>query len=310
MSNSFDITSSIKGILTSWTSGDVAVTAIKFAFISGLGIFLICLPFCRSRKSWWDPIAARKVRNFLRLFVFLEVSCLAILLGFYLSYGNAIYLHSGFSFGNGDSWLYGFARPSSGILLILFGFFGDMHPIPRIICLIGCGGELLGDALSAYQIHDQISQVTRLNAPSNGYSVSLLTAYFWRDLVSIALCTIVGMFVGYYLVMLGCFSPQLIHPALISGDLYDRYWVMHNNRELRKGMEKSGIIDSPPPPLMPRKTLKELIQNEFNHISNDLMNEAVDGVDEMHEQGLDVRQDDKWIIRYHADDLEEGKPIL
>jgi hypothetical protein len=234
----FSFTLALNSITTALGSPELVLNHIKFSFFIALGIFFIILPFCSSRKSLFDVIAARKVIKTLRFFVFLELICLCILFNFYFSYGNPIYLHAGLQFGDGDSWLYGYARPIFGFTFIIMGMFGDMHPAPRICCLVACLIQIFSDSISACQIRDQYHQVKVYGSGSNGYSLHNLLVYYWRDIISIALATICLLFSGLLNCIVGWCAPQLIHPALISGRDYDRRAVFHIARDKRKEMER------------------------------------------------------------------------
>ncbi len=186
----------------------------------------------------FDAIAARKVIKTLRLFVLLELVCLCILFDFYFTRGNPIYLHAGLQFGDGDSWLYGYARPIFGFVFICMGMFGDMHPAPRIICMVTCLIQIFSDSISAFQIRDQYHQAKVFDTGTNGYSLHDLLVYYWRDIVSIGLSTLCLLFSGLLTCIVGWCSPQLIHPSLISGRDYDRQTILHIARDKRKDMER------------------------------------------------------------------------
>jgi hypothetical protein len=226
-------------------STDVVITNLKYAFLAGLVAFIVLIPFCRSNKSFFDPIAARKVLRKLRLFVFLQICCLGVLFYFYFNHGSPLRLHSQLSYGNGDSYVYGYGRPGAGLVFIGFGLFADTHPVVRIACMIGCGVQIMADSLSAYQIHDYRDQQLKLSAPSNGYSPNMLLTYFYRDIVSVALSTVILLLTAHLTNIVGWCDPQIIHPSLISGRDYDRYSAMRRSRGDRMVMERLGIIDGP-----------------------------------------------------------------
>jgi hypothetical protein len=291
----------VESIPTLASSTNYALRSLELSFLIGLGLFVVSLPFCRSKKSSWDVICARRVLFLLRLFCFAEVGCLAVLLYMYCANSSPIHLHAALKYNNNDSWVYGFGRPVAGILFIAFGFFAEIHPIPRLLCTIGTMGQVMGDSLSAFQIHGYISQVQNKGAPNNGYSISELQIYLWRDIISVGLCTVTFAYAMYLSVMLGFCLPQLIHPSLLSGSFYDRFDVMHVGRMKRKYMEQAGTIDTPPPPLVPRKSLRELVENEFNHITN--VSAEVGGDETLYETGLDHTLDEDIIIQYKKGDL-------
>lgn len=227
-------------------SSYVPVYSARYSFIAGIGAFVVIFFSCRVNGSNWGVGSARKALSALRTLIFLELICLAILLYFYVAIGTPISYHSALKFANGQNWIYGYPRPVAGILFISCGMFADMHPVMRHLSFLGAIVQVLGDTISSFQIYDYKNQVARQNAPSHGYSLHSLTVYFWRDLVSIGLCTTIVFLLVYLVAMLGFTLPQLIHPSAISGDFYDRFDVMHRGRSKRKFMESSEIITSPP----------------------------------------------------------------
>lgn len=231
-------------IPTALQSSYSIITYLKWSFVGGIGIFVLSLPLLRGRTSFFDVAAARKALKYLRCIIILEIVCLCILSYFYITYGNTIQRHAALSYGNGDSWIYGYGRPSAGIILLCFGFFSDMHPGTRYFCILGCIVEACGDAISAYQVFDYIRQMHHESAPSNGLSTLAWNVYLWRDIVSFGLCILILFVVSYLSCILGFCHPQLIHPSVISGDDFDRYGVMHRLRNERKLMVEAGIVES------------------------------------------------------------------
>lgn len=238
------VENSFQSIPVAFQTGDGVISFLKWGFICGLALFICCLPFLRSRHSFFDVFAVRKVLKLLRCMILLEIACLCLLLYFYITYGNPIQLHAALSYGNGESWIYGYARPVSGIILLSFGFFGEMHPGTRFLCIIGCLLEGMGDAISAYQVHDYSNQMQKESAPSNGLSSLAWQTYLWRDIISFALCTVNLFLVLHLMCILGFCLPQFIHHSQISGDDYDRYGVMHRLRSERKVMAEVGLVES------------------------------------------------------------------
>jgi hypothetical protein len=245
------------------TSTETPLLSMRYSFVVGAGCFVVFFFLCRSNGSNWGIGSARKAIAILRGVVFTEIVCICILLYFYIENGRPISYHSALKFGNGDDWLFSYPRPVAGIFLIGSGMFADMHPFLRYMCCAGCIVQILGDSLSSYQIYDYKNQVSRLNAPSNGYTIYTLTIYYWRDIVSISLATCILFLTLYLVAMLGFILPQLIHPSIISGRNYNRFEVMHSGRSKRKFMESTNTISSLPPPLVPRKTLQMRIEEQF-----------------------------------------------
>lgn len=223
-------------------SSDIALSHIKFAFLVGLAAFVILLPFCRSRKSFFDALAARRTIGFARAFICFEVLLLFCLYYFYFEHGQPMRMHQNLSYGNGDSWLYTYGRPTAGLVFIGIGMLGEVHPFIRIACMLGCLVEVLGDALSASQVRDYYRQVMYHDAPRYGYTSRELLAYYWRDIFSIGTCTTIFLFIGLLTAMMGFCEPQLIHPSLVSGNDLDRYTAMRNSKDQRKIMAMEGLL--------------------------------------------------------------------
>lgn len=223
-------------------SDELALMHIKISFLVGAALFVLMFPLYKSRKSYFDAIAARSVLAFTRMFVFVEILLIFVLYYFYFEKGPLMDMHQYLGYGNGDSWLYTYGRPTAGLVFIGFGFFGEIHPIPRYLCITGCMVEVLGDALSAFQVRDYYHQVKYHSAPSNGYSENEILAYYWRDIISIGFCTMVCLLVLMLTVQVGFCEPQLIHPSLIGGKELDRYGAMRRNKEKRQIMAMEGLL--------------------------------------------------------------------
>lgn len=239
-------------IQTAWSGAGVALEYEKWSFIAGIGLFVLCLPFCRSKKSFFDVIAARKVMKCLRTLIFLELICLAALFYYYITYGIPIVLNAQISFGNSSyhgNWLYSFPRPTAGVVLIGLGMFGENHPFIRVACMIGCILQVFGDGVSAYQIYDYRHQELYQDAPhTNGYTPNILMGYFMRDIISIGLSTCICVMAAHLTNIVGWCDPQIIHPSLLTGKDYDRYSAMKRSRGERIMMERMGVIEQATPP--------------------------------------------------------------
>lgn len=261
-----DFVTDVKSIPTALQSHDLVLTHIKYSFLAGLGAFLILFPCYRSRKSFFDAIAARQIIRIARLFIICEFGCVVMLFSYYFRLGSPLALHAGLSYGDGDSWLYGYGRPTSALVFIcMLGIVCDMHPILRWIAMAGCLVGIFGDAISAYQVYDYYKQIRDQEAPSNGYSAEHIINYYWRDIISFGLGVDILLLIAYLSNVVGWCPPQLIHPALISGYDMDRYAVMHEQRDRRHVMEQRGFLGPIPAPRRERLTvagmLKELTSN-------------------------------------------------
>mmetsp|Transcript_59824 Transcript_59824/g.117576 ORF Transcript_59824/g.117576 Transcript_59824/m.117576 type:complete len:351 (-) Transcript_59824:105-1157(-) len=223
-------------------STDLVLTHIKYSFLAGFAVFVILLPFCRSRKSFYDALAARQTVYFARLFIFTELLLVFCLYYFYFERGSPLKLHKYLPYGNGDNWLYSYGRPTAALIFIGVGMFGEIHPIVRIMCMLGCMEEVMSSSLSAYQVRDYYRQVKFFDAPRHGWSEKELLVYYWREIASLGVCTAAFLLIALLTIMMGFCEPQLIHPSLVSGNDLDRYAVMRGMKDQRKVMTKGGLL--------------------------------------------------------------------
>lgn len=151
-------------------------------------------------------------------------------------------LHQYLSYGNGDSWLYSYGRPTGGLVFIGVGMLGEIHPAPRYVCMLGCMFQVVCDSLSAFQVRDYYRQVKYHEAPANGYSDSEILTYYWRDIISIGFCTTACLLMVLLTVQVGFCEPQFIHPSQIGGKELDRYAAMRGNKEKRQIMAMEGLL--------------------------------------------------------------------
>lgn len=260
-----DFVTDVKSIPAALESQNLVLNHLKYSFLIGLAAFLVLFPCYRSRKSFFDAIAARQIIRIARFFIICEFLCVLTLFYYYFKYGSPLSLHAGLSYGNGDSWLYGYGRPTSALIFIcLIGVICDMHPYLRWIVLIGCLVSIFSDAISAYQVYDYYKQIRDQSAPSNGYNSDNILSYYWRDIISFGLGTCILFLVAYLTNVVGWCDPQLIHPALISGYDLDRYTVMHEQRERRHVMEQRGFLGPIPAPRRERLTVAGMLKEMTN----------------------------------------------
>ena len=209
-----------------------AILRLKYAFVLGFGAFVIFAPFYRSRKSWFDALAANKMISILRFLIITEILSLLLLLYYSISLKSPFIMHEFTSFGDGkSSWLYGLARPISGIFLIGVGTMGDMHPIPRLICVLGVVLEIFGDAFSAYQIQELIVQSNEFASPTGLYSRLDLVIYYYRDIISFGLCTWILLLDLLFVCAVGIWNPPFLTYQRIAGGDFDRCEVMRTQRQ-------------------------------------------------------------------------------
>ena len=176
----------------------------------------------------------------IRFFIILVMIPMGIILYYFAVYGSPIIINQPLSYGadGQGSWTYSVTEPIFGIVFIGIGLFGDTHPLFRITCLIGCGGELFGTALISYQVYYFIQQVNQNNSPSYRYTLHDLNVLYWSSVIIISMCTFIFMSTSLLCCIVGWCSPQLIHPSHISGKDLDRCEVMRNQILHRLLVEK------------------------------------------------------------------------
>lgn len=234
MSTQYDLTYITESIVGSVSATEPeAVLRLKYAFVLACGAFVLFSPLYRSRKSWFDAIAANRQITVLRVLIALEVLSCLLLLYYSMSLGSPLALHEFTSFGDGKgSWLYGYGRPLAGIFLIGVGMMGDMHPAPRLVCVFGTLLELFGDAFSAYQVQEYIVQTNELAAPTGAYSSLDLKIYYFRDIVSFGLCSWILLLKLLFICTAGVCNPPFLSYQVIAGGDFDRCEVMRRQRHV------------------------------------------------------------------------------
>lgn len=212
---------------------------LKISFFVASLLYLLCFPFNGSKKSFWDVISARKIIRITRWLVLLECLILLPLIYFKVYLGQPLELNAVWKYvsNSNESWVYGYVRPISCILLIGCGGLGDLHIALRLFCLLGCFQEIMCGTISTYQVYDYYIQAKFRGAPIGNYTLDLLQFYFIRDAVSAGVCLLILLFTLQFCFIVGWKNPQIIPYALISGGDLDRCEVMRQQRELKKVAE-------------------------------------------------------------------------
>lgn len=220
---------------------DYALLRAKYSFLAGLAVFIVFLPFLRSRKSFCDALAAKKVVRVLRFFIFTSCICMSILLYCVCIYGSPIRLHmltaySDMGYQSSDtSWLFGYGRPAAVILFTGMGMVAEMYPLARLFCIMGCCAEIISGTLSSVQVYAYVVQMMKAQAPPQGmYNRQLILFYFWRDIASIGLSTISLFFALLLTCMVGICNPPYITYHQINGGELDRYKTFRESMRFRE----------------------------------------------------------------------------
>jgi hypothetical protein len=220
-------------VFESFTSDITALTDARNSFIIGFGLFLVSLLIIRNQQSLFDEVVAKKITTIIRFVSILETLWMVPLLYCAIDLGSPIIL-STLPYNIGVSWIYGFGRPSLGIVLIIFGLIAGIHPLPRLICITGCAQAIIFDSISAFQINDYQSQMRNNLAPvPSNYSTAMLSNYYFRDISSIAICTYLLMTTSFASVILGCYGPQTMPYVRVDGESFDRCQIMKQQSTLR-----------------------------------------------------------------------------
>lgn len=209
-----------------------AIGDLSWSFVAAMVALLLLAPLYRSKKSFFDHIAARHVLAVLRSFLVAELLLNCLLLYMYTYKGEPIVLHAVTDYGNGTSWIYGAGRPVCGMILITFGLVADMHPLARFVCLFGAMLQVATDAISAIQIRDLLSQIHNFHVAQTNYSSQWLNAYLWRDLVSFGVCICIFCLCAHFSSIAGWWTPLIGYRVISGGDM-DRCQVMRESREHR-----------------------------------------------------------------------------
>lgn len=226
-------------VFDSFTLDIAALTDARNSFIIGFGLFLLTLLILRIQQSLFDEVVAKKIITIIRFLSILEILWIGPLLYCVIDLGSPIVL-STLPYNLGVSWIYGFGRPSLGVILIIFGLIAGMHSVPRLLCIIGCAQALVFDSISAFQVNDYQNQMRNNLAPlPSNYSTAMLSSYYFRDISSIAICTYLLMITSFASVMLGCSGPQTISYVRVDGEGFDRCQIMMQQSTLRSCIDNS-----------------------------------------------------------------------
>ena len=229
------------------TSSNTALESIKYCFIFASGIYFLSIPFCRSRKSFWDVVAARLVVKIVKLLTLLQLIALLWLLYDVIKHGSPIQLNPVTQFsgsknsGSNISWNYGYARPVSGMIFFVMGFFSDMHFSFRFCVMTGCWIQAVTTGLSAFQVNGYYHQVVYKSAPLNNFSRRSLQIYYWRDIFTLGLSMLLLYYILHLSILVGLLNRPFISYQEINGGDIDRCKVMLEQREQRKIQEMGQI---------------------------------------------------------------------
>jgi hypothetical protein len=201
---------------------------IKVAFLSGLAAFVLCLIYigCTCRY-FWGAKAARHTIAIQRFLVMLHIINDVILLTWTLSISNptrttswpTVRLNSTSIL----SYVHDWPRGTVYILFIMMGIAGDYHASFDILTICGCLMTFLFDSISALEITAYISAIKSYEAPSGDYTITGLRIYYYRDIVGIAISSMLIFCVFHFMVIVGIMGePRYIPNNVLHGNDEDR----------------------------------------------------------------------------------------
>jgi hypothetical protein len=227
-----------------WTSTVPVIVNIRDALLLSFVVFFwLAGIVCRSKKSMFDHIAARKASRVILVLTGLEVFWIAPLIYCVGNLGSPVLVGAALTYGTGTSWVFGWGRPCMGIAFIAFGATASMHPVPRFVCMTGCALQIIFDAMSAFQVRNYIDEMDTSAAPAPpNYTRQLLLYYYWRDVSSIGVALVLLLMVAHLALVVGCCYPPLIPYRLIEGGDLDRCEVMRQQSRLRQEYDEAEWV--------------------------------------------------------------------
>ena len=183
--------------------------------------------------------AERTIRRLIQLIRFLIIIEIILLISsivlFKAVLGPPFQIHVITDYGNGDSWIYGYGRPLTGLALIPVGLLCNMHTIFLYTSLVGCVVEIVFDSISVVQVSDYHMQVIHYGAPSGQYTTITYSMYVWRDCLSVGICLVLCLAYLYVLSMTSWFrARRSLNFRQIEGGLLNRSAIMRKHLILRQ----------------------------------------------------------------------------
>jgi hypothetical protein len=214
------------------SSSSEVLKHVKIAFIVGLLTFMLLLIVQKLRglSAFAGPDAAHASLAFARLLVLGHVAASGVLLYWTVQRPVPIAKTSWPRILVGTryemSWLHHLPRPVIAILSISLGVGAAYHPVPAILCILGSLLELIECTISAVEVRDYITQALVSKAPlcAGWITTGSLMAYYYRDLVSVALVSALLLSVFHVMILVGYVGPvdETEKERLLTYDLVDR----------------------------------------------------------------------------------------
>lgn len=107
--------------------------------------------------------------------------------------------------GRGASWIFGWGRALTGVLLLPLGFFSNAHSAFRLAGFAVAAVQYVMDALSAITLAGYEDCVSQGQCALNeDYTMQLLRLYYGRDLLCVLLDMSLMCLYGCFAVLFGC----------------------------------------------------------------------------------------------------------
>lgn len=220
-------------IYRAFTSNDIPLVALRYAFFGSMLFFILLIPLYRSNRSFFDVEVARKLMSVVRFVIIVQDILSFVLLYCTATFGNPFYLNEPWKLSQSVDWIFGFPRPSFGLIFVSQGLFGDMGPIFRIISISASVIQMLTDGISAFFVYMYYYEMTTKGTAIRPLTPQFLYFYYSRDVVSFFLGFLIVLYLSYVSIILGNF-PQRIPYSEVAGDDEDRVKVMNENLSRRR----------------------------------------------------------------------------
>lgn len=204
------------------STSDVLID-IKTAFLTGLFVFICTLVFQKSQgiEIFSGAKAAHASQLMAKLCIGLHVICSIVLLFWMLTRDNLIGRTSWPRMFSGSKYECSLIqhppRPVFALILVPLGVGAAYHPIPAVICITATIVDMIASVISAVEMRAYMNLLLADQAPlGQGYTSAKVLAYYYRDLVSIGLCSCILFSLLHVMITIGY--------VLGPGDLSNAIW--------------------------------------------------------------------------------------
>jgi len=191
------------------STSDVLVH-IKTAFLIGLAVFVLALVLMKlhGMEIFAGAKAAHASQMMAKLCIGLHVICSIILLVWMVTRDNLLGRTSWPRLFSGSKYEVSVIqhppRPLSAIFFVSLGIGAAYNPIPAVICIAATLADMIASVISAVEMRAYANLLLVDQAPlGQGYTTQLVLNYYYRDLVSITLCSCILFCVLHVVVTIG-----------------------------------------------------------------------------------------------------------